>query len=256
MASQIVDDIKNRIQTQLATGSPVVLDEAVIGVTNIAELFGVIFAASSLTLTDVSITEDGDSLLVQGISAIFGTVPKPLVITFLDSGGLNLTIAGSIENQIRLSDIEGQLFKEFTFLPTRLATLQFDAFTVEIIPSSETVQFAITDRSSLDLGAGLLTLEEPTLLLSGTQVTQGQPAVNLVLQGTLVIAGKRFLGRGVFGTNVTGQSPFTITPITDTLTLSNLIQNFLNASIPQLPDLTVSNLQLSTDIDGSISHWR
>jgi hypothetical protein len=43
MASQIVDDIKNRIQTQLATGSPVVLDEAVIGVTNIAELFGLDF---------------------------------------------------------------------------------------------------------------------------------------------------------------------------------------------------------------------
>jgi ElaB/YqjD/DUF883 family membrane-anchored ribosome-binding protein len=251
MASQIIDEIRNQIETQLATSTSVVLDESIIGVSNIGELFGAVFAASSLTLTDASVTVDGDSFSINGTSIIFGSIPKPVVITFLDSGGLNLRLAGSIENQIRLSDIEGQLFKDFTFLPTRLATLQFDSFTVEIIPSTETVQFTVKDQSSLDFGAGFLTLEEPTLMLSGSQVTQGQPSVTLVLQGILVIAGKRFLGRGLFGTDVTGQAPFTITPITDTLTLSNLIQNFLNISIPQLPDLAISDLQLLTDIDSN-----
>jgi len=256
MPSQIIDDIRKQIETQLATSTSVVIDEAIIGVSNIGELFGVVFAASSLTLTDGSITVDGDSFSINGTSIVFGAIPKPIVITFLDSGGLNLRLAGSIENQIRLSDIEGQLFKEFTFLPTRLATLQFDSFTVEIIPSSETVQFTIKDQSSLDLGAGFLTLEEPTLMLSGSQVTQGQPVVTLVLQGILVIAGKRFLCRGLFGTNVTGQAPFTITPITDTLTLSNLIQNFLNNSIPRLPNLAISNLQFLTDIDSNNFNFR
>jgi hypothetical protein len=228
-----------------------VLDEAIIEISNIGELFGAVFAASSLTLTDASVTVDGDSFSINGTSIIFGSIPKPVVITFLDSGGLNLRLAGSIENQIRLSDIEGQLFKDFTFLPTRLATLQFDSFTVEIIPGNETVQFTIKDQGSLDLGAGFLTLEEPTLMLSGSQVTQGQPSVTLVLQGILVIAGKRFLGRGLFGSHVTGQAPFTITPITDILTLSNLIQNFLDISIRQLPDLAISDLQLLTDIDSN-----
>jgi hypothetical protein len=251
MASQIIDEIRIQIETQLATSTSVVLDEAIIGISNIGELFGAVFAASSLTLTDASVTVDGDSFSINGTSMIFGSIPKPIVITFLDSGGLNLRLVGSIENQIRLSDIEGQLFKDFTFLPTRLATLQFDSFTVEIIPDSETVQFTIKDQSSLDLGAGFLTLEEPTLMLSGSQVTQGQPSITLVLQGFLVIASKRFLGRGLFGSDVTGLAPFTITPITDTLTLSNLIQNFLNISIPQLPDLAISDLQLLTDIDSS-----
>jgi hypothetical protein len=251
MASQIIDEIRSQIETQLAISTSVVLDEAIIGISNIGELFGAVFAASSLTLTDASVTVDGDSFSINGTSIIFGSIPKPVVITFLDSGGLNLRLAGNIENQIRLSDIEGQLFKDFTFLPTRLATLQFDSFTVEIIPSSETVQFTIKDQSSLDLGAGFLTLEEPTLMLSGSQVTQGQPSITLVLQGFLVIASKRFLGQGLFGSDVTGQAPFTITPITDTLTLSNLIQNYLNISIPQLPDLAISDLQLLTDIDSN-----
>jgi hypothetical protein len=251
MTSQTIDEIRNQIETQLATSTSVLLDEAVIGISNVGELFGVVFAASSLTLTDASVTVDGDSFSINGTSIIFGSIPKPVVITFLDSGGLNLRLAGSTENQIRLSDIEGQLFKDFTFLPTRLAALQFDSFTVEIIPGSETVQFTVKDQSSLDLGAGFLTLEEPTLMLSGSQVIQGQPSVTSVLQGILVIGGKRFLGRGLFGSHVTGQAPFTITSITDTLTLSNLLQNFLNISIPQLPDLAISNLQLLTDIDSN-----
>jgi len=228
-----------------------VLDEAFIGVSNIGELFETVFGVSSLTMTDASITLDGESFSINGTSIIFGSVPKPVVITFLDSSGLNIRLAGSIENQIRLSDIEGQLFKDFTFLPTRLGTLQFDAFTLEIIPDIETVKFAIKDQSSLDLSGEFLTLEEPTLMLSGSQVTRNQPSVDLVLQGTLVIAGKRFLGRALFGTNVTGQAPFTIIPITDTLTLSNLIQHFLGTSIAQLPELAVSDLQLSTDIDSN-----
>ena len=252
MANLIIDEIRNQVETQLATSTSVVLDEALIGISNIGELFGVVFTDSLLTLTDASVNVDGDSfLIINGNSIIFGLIPKPVVITFLDSDGLNLRLAGSIENQIRLSDIEGQLFKDFKFLPTRLATLQFDSFSVEIIPSTETVQFTIKDQASLDLGAGFLTLEEPVLMLSGSQVTQGQPSVTLVLQGILVIAGKRFLGRGLFGSDVTGQSPFTITPITDTLTLSNLVQNFLNISIPQLPDLAISDLQLLTDIDSN-----
>ena len=251
MSSPIIDEIRKQIETQFSTNTSIILDEAAIGISNIGELFETVFAASSLTVIDASITVGGDSFSVNGTSILFGSIPKPVVITFVDSGGLNIRLAGSIENQIRLSDIEGQLFKDFTFLPTRLATLQFDSFTVEIIPESETVQFTIKDQSSLDFGAGFLTLEEPTLMLSGSQVTQGQPAVNLVLQGTLVIAGKRFFGRGLFGTNVTGQAPFTITPITDTLTLSSLIQHFLSTSIPQLPDITVSNLQFSNDIDSN-----
>ena len=251
MSSQIIDEIRNRIETQLSSSTSIVLDEAVIGISNIGELFGVVFAASSLTLTDASVTVDGDSFSINGTSIIFGSIPEPVVVTFIDSAGLNLRVAGGIENQIRLSDIEGQLFKDFTFLPTRLATLQFDSFTVEIIPGSETVQFTVQDQSSLDLGAGFLTLEEPTLMLAGSQVTQVQPSVTLVLQGILVIAGKRFLGRGLFGTDVTGQAPFTITPIADTLTLSNLIENFLNISIPRLPDLVISDLQLLADIDSN-----
>jgi hypothetical protein len=256
MANQIIDEIRNQIETQLAFGTSVVLDESIIGISNIGELFGVVFNVSALTLTDASVTSEGDSFSINGTSVIFGSIPKPVVITFLDSGGLNLRLAGRTENQIRLSDIEGQLFKDFTFLPARLATLQFDSFTLEIIPSSETVKFTIQDQSSLDLGAGFLTLEEPTLMLSGSQVTQGQPSVTLVLQGILVVAGKRFLGRGLFGSDVTGQAPFTITPMSDTLSLSNLIQNFLNISIPQLPDLAISDLQLLTDIDSDKFKFR
>jgi hypothetical protein len=188
---------------------------------------------------------------INATSVIFGSTPKPIVITFLDSGGLILRLAGSNENQIRLSEIEGQLFKDLTFLPARLATLQFNSFSVEITPGSETVKFTVKDQRSLDIGAGFLTLEEPTLVLSGSQVTQEQPSVTLVLQGILVLAGKRFLGRGLFGSDVTGQAPFTITPITDNLTLTNLVQNFLKVSIPRLPDLPISDLQFLTDIDSN-----
>jgi len=256
MPSQVVDEIRGRIETQLTAATSVVLDETAIGILNIGELFEVVLAASSLTVTDASITIDGDSFSINGTSVIFGSIPKPVVITFLDSGGLNIRLAGGIENQIRLSDIEGQLFKDFRFLPTRLGTLQFDSFTIEVIPDSETVKFAIKDQSSLDLSGGLLTLEEPTLMLSGSQVTSNQPSVDLLLQGTLVIADKRFLSRALFGTNVTGQAPFTVTPLTDTLTLSRVVQHFLGISIAQLPDLTVSDLQLSTDIDSNNFDFR
>ncbi len=254
MASQVVDEIRGRIETQLSAGSSVTLDEAVIGVSNIGELFETVFAASSLTLTDARITRDSNSFSIDGISAIFGAVPKPLSINVLDLGGLNLRLAGSIENQIQLSDIEGQLFKDFTILPTRLAELQFDSFTVEIIPSSQTVQFSIKERSSLDLSEGLLTLEEPTLLLSGSQVTQAHPVVTMVLQGTLVIAGTRFVGKGLFGENVVGETPFTITPESpaQTLTLTRLIQHFLGTSITKLPDLAISDLQLRLDLGSHI----
>jgi hypothetical protein len=251
MPSQVVDEIRGRIETQLSAGTSVVLDETAIGILNIGELFEVVLATSSLTVTDASITVDGDSFSINGTSVIFGSIPKPVVVTFLDSSGLNIRLAGGVENQIRLSDIEGQLFKDFRFLPTRLGTLQFDSFTVEVIPDTETVKFAVKDQSSLDLSGGILTLEEPALMLSGSQVTRNQPSVDLVLQGTLVIAGKRFLGRALFGTNVTGQAPFTIIPITDTLTLSSLIQHFLGVSIAQLPDLAVSDLQLTTDVDSN-----
>jgi hypothetical protein len=54
--SEIVDAIRNQIETQLATSTSVVLDEAVIDISNIGELFGAVFAASSLTLTDASVT--------------------------------------------------------------------------------------------------------------------------------------------------------------------------------------------------------
>jgi hypothetical protein len=39
MASQIIDDIRNQIQTQLATSTSVLLDKAVIGISNIEEFF-------------------------------------------------------------------------------------------------------------------------------------------------------------------------------------------------------------------------
>ena len=256
MPSQVVDEIRGRVETQLSASTSVVLDETVIGILNIGELFEVVLAASSLTVTDASITVEGDSFSINGTSIIFGSIPKPVVVTFLDSGGLNIRLAGGIENQIRLSDIEGQLFKDFRFLPTRLGTLQFDSFTVEVIPDIETVKFAIKDQSSLNLSGGILTLEEPTLMLSGSQVTSNQPSVDLVLQGTLVIADKRFLSRALFGTNVTGQAPFSITPLTDTLTLSRVVQHLLGISIAQLPDLTVSDLQLSTDIDSNNFNFR
>lgn len=79
MASQIIDEIRNQIETQLATSTSVVLDESIIGVSNIRELFGTVFATSSLTLTDASVTVDSDSFSINGTSIIFGSIPKPIV---------------------------------------------------------------------------------------------------------------------------------------------------------------------------------
>ena len=61
MPSQIIDEIRGRIETQLSASTSVVLDETAIGILNIGELFEVVRAASSLTVTDASITVDGDS---------------------------------------------------------------------------------------------------------------------------------------------------------------------------------------------------
>jgi hypothetical protein len=86
MTSQTIDEIRSKVENQLATSMSVVLDEAIIGASNVGELFGAVFAASSLTLTDASVTVNGDSFSINGTSIIFGSIPKPVVITFIRAG--------------------------------------------------------------------------------------------------------------------------------------------------------------------------